>query len=1105
MSDTRQDRPAGESPQVPEARLVSEPERQDLPDPDDLPGDQGKRKKGFLRGPLGWMTNNTVAANILMFVLLAGGAIKAYDIKQEVFPEFDLETIVVNVPYPGASPEEVEQGVVLAVEESVRSIDGVKKVTSTATEGFGVSTVELLLGTDTDQALNEIKAAVDRITSFPENIERPTVFMARLQSQVTSLVFYGDQSEKALKDIAERAREELLQDERITVIEIDGVRPLEISVEVAQEDLRRYHLTIDQVAGVIRQASVELPGGGIKTAGGEVLVRTAERRDTGQELEAVALLSLPDGTTVHLGDIANVVDGFAETDQETTYNGQRAVMLNVFRVGEQTPIDVSNAVREYIAAAKDTLPPGVQVAEWFDRSDFYKERRDLLYRNAMMGLVLVLLVLGVFLEIRLAFWVTMGIPISFVGALLFLPMTDVSINMISMFAFILVLGMVVDDAIIVGESIYRWRQKGLSRLEAAVQGVREVAVPVTFAIITTVIAYLPMLFVPGIMGKFFRVIPIVVIIVLIMSLVESLLILPAHLAQSQPSQRGIFGWINTQQQRFSRVLERHIQRFYVPMVTAAVRRRYLTMCVCFAVFFATIGLVAGGRVAFEFMPSVDSDVIQVQAEMPYGTAIERTREVQERLVSAAEELLEEYGGEDQLSKGIYSNLGSGIFLGGPGGPPTGSSGSHLTGAAVYLVPTDLRDFTASDFTRAWRKQVGEIPGIDRLRFQYSTGPGSGTPINIELSHPNMDRLRAAATDLAVRLQDFAGTYDVDDGFTDGKEQLDIELTAEGRALGLTELELARQIRSAFFGAEAVRQQRGRDELRVYVRLPRDERKSEYNIEEMIVRTPQGGEIPLSRAAHIDRGSSYTQIKRIDGRRAVSVTSEVDTAVANAEQIMNNLTTEVLPELLAAHPGVQFGLGGDALEQRDAMGSLFVGLGMAVLGIFGVLAIVFRSYMQPVVVLLAVPFGIVGAVIGHIVMGFNLSFMSMMGIVALSGVVVNDSLVLIDAVNRLRVTGMPMLDSVIAGGAVRFRPIILTSLTTFFGLAPMILETSVQARFLIPMAISLGFGIIFATLITLLLVPAAYVIMEDGVRGLKHAWRWVWGTDQAPRSEAAKQE
>ncbi|MEM9490054.1 MAG: efflux RND transporter permease subunit, partial [Myxococcota bacterium] len=797
---------------------------------DDASGKKARKFGGFLS----WMTRNAVAANILMLVLLVGGGIRSCELKQEVFPEFDIDSILVNLPYPGASPEEIEQGVILSVEEEVRGLNGVKQVTAFANEGVGGVYVELLLGEDPNQMLNDVKAAVDRIQSFPEDMERPIVSRARFSNQVITVAFYGDQDPQVLKAVVERARDALLQDPRITTVSMTGLPALEISIEVSQENLRRYGFTVDQLAAIVRSASVELPGGAVRTRGGEILLRTTERRDAGPEFGDIIVRSNPDGSVLYLRDIADIKDGFAETDQIALFNGKRAVMLNVFRVGDQTPIDVSAAVHEYIAENESTLPPGVQIDTWRDTSEWYDQRMGLLVKNALIGLALVLIVLGLFLEVKLAFWVTMGIPISFIGSLVFLPNVDMSINMISLFAFIVVLGMVVDDAIIVGEAIYRVRQSGAKRLEAAITGAKEVAAPVTFAIITSVVAFSPMLFIPGVMGKFFRLIPIVVIAVLLMSLVESLLILPAHLAHSSPSQRGFFGLIHRQQQRFSRFLERQIDNLYIPVVRAVARRYYLTLAIGWAILFSVCGTVAGGRVAQEVFPDVEGDEILVFAEMPFGTAIEVTEKVQSHLLNTALEILEENGGADVVSRGTFSNLGAnGAIRNDPNRLET--TGTHLTEIGVYLVPLDERDFTTEEFVREWRERVGEIPGLDRISYEYGTGPGQGAPLDLILSHRELEPLRAAASELAAAIGEFSGTFDINDGFENGKEQLDLTLKPEARALGLTEIELARQIRSASFGAQAVRQQRGREELRVYVRLPRAERESEYNIEELIIR------------------------------------------------------------------------------------------------------------------------------------------------------------------------------------------------------------------------------------------------------------------------------
>ena len=1044
------------------------------------------------RGPIAWMAKNRVAANVLMVVLIAGGLITfASGIKQEISPKVELDVVRVQVEYPGASPEEVEQAVVLAVEEAVRGVDGVKEVRSVAREGTAVVNVELLLRADKGRALNDVKSAIDRITSFPEDVERPTVSLLSNQEQVIAIVLYGDVDEATLRAVAEDSRRELLADDRITYVEISGIRPLEISVEVPQAQLRKYGLTLDEIAGRIRAASVELPGGGLKTDAGEVLLRTTERRDRGVEFGDILLVSQPDGSQVRVRDVATVKDGFREVDRYATYNGKRAVMLNIFRVGDETPLTVAAATRDHLEKLQAMLPSGLYAAPWFDLSEMYEQRFSLLMENARIGLLLVLIILGLFLEARLAFWVTVGIPISFAGSLLFFPASDVSINMLSLFAFIVTLGMVVDDAIVVGEAIHQKRSEGKGQLEAAIEGAREVASPVLFAILTSCVAFMPLLFIPGVMGEFFRVIPIVVIAVLIVSLVESLLILPAHLSHPMPWWLRLvlspYLWVMRRLSglEMPRRLQSFIKRLYVPVLGSALQWRYFTVTCGVAALVLTVGLVAG-RIPFMFLPKVEGDLITAQLKMPVGTPARETDAVATHLASVATSIIEEQNAEAEqptsVSRGVYQEVGTASFLlGDPAEQRTDNEGSHLATVMIYLVEANQRDFTSAEFVQAWRDRMGEIPGIDSLTFAYEVGVEPGAPVDIELIHQDVPTLEAAAERLASEIVAYSGLRDIDSGVTRGKEQVDFRLTHEATAQGLTELALARQVRAAFFGAEAVRQQRGRDEIRVYVRRPLEERQSLYDVEEMVVRTPNGGEMPMRQAAEIERGRAYTVITRTNGRRNISVTADVANEEANANEINAQIQERELPRLLAEIPGLTFRLGGEQERQAETLSALLLGYVLALIVMYSMLAIVFRSYTQPILVMSAIPFGMVGAVLGHLIVGYELSIMSIMGLIALSGVVVNDSLILIVSVNRYREEGMSMRDAVIAGGARRFRPILLTSLTTFFGLVPMILEPSVQARFLIPMAISLGFGVLFATFILLLIVPCTYLILEDAQR------------------------
>jgi len=1041
-------------------------------------------------GAIAWMAGNSVAANLLMIVLLVGGLVWVSQIKQEVFPEFDMDMVNISVPYPGASPEEVEQGIILAVEEAVQGLEGISEVTSSSREGGGTVTVEALLGEDLQKLANDIQSEVDRISSFPEEAEDPQVEIAARRREVISLAIYGDQDERVLREIAETARDDLLQKSEVTQVELSGVRDLEISIEVSQEKLRAYNLTLSDIASRLRNASVELPGGGLKTPSGEMLVRMKDRRDYGREFARIPVITRNDGTEVRLEEIATVTDGFEDTDDFATYNGKRAVMIEIYRVGDQTPLEVADAVKTYLGELSESLPPGVDVDILMDRSDVFRQRQDLLLKNGYLGLSLVFICLGLFLEARLAFWVAMGIPISFLGALVFLPfLGGFSINMISMFAFIVALGIVVDDAIVVGENVYSYRQKGYPPLRAAIMGAREVMLPVTFSILTNMVAFMPLWFVPGMMGKVFKAIPTVVVSVFIISLIESLFVLPAHLGhQRERGHHGLTGWLHHQQQRFSKGFTRMIHNHYGPFLDMALKNRYLIFAIGIAALIIVLAIIQSGRMGMTLFPRVESDYARCVAVLPYGIAVEQTEAVQKKLVDAAQQIAEENGGK-ALVKGIFARVGA---------SSGGTSGSHVSQVRVFLASPEERTLSTGAFTRLWRKRVGPISGLESLNFKSdSGGPGGGlAALTVELSHRDLKVLEKASASLAESLAYFPNTKDIDDGFSPGKQQADFTIRPEGRALGLTAQAVARQMRHAFYGVEVLRQQRGRNEISVMVRLPENERVSEYNLEELMVRTPSGREVPLRHITNVRWGRAYTSIDRRAGRRIVSVTADVDPP-EKANQVLSSMKKDMLPDLVGKYPGLRYSFEGRQADMRESMESLYMGLLMAMLGIYGLLAIPFKSYTQPVIVMVSIPFGIVGAVLGHMIMGYSLSVMSMFGVVALSGVVVNDSLVLTDFANRKRRDGASAHDAVHAAGIRRFRPILLTTLTTFAGLMPMILETSRQARFLIPMALSLGFGVLFATGITLVLVPSLYMILED----IHKMGRWLWPEAEEVSGEA----
>ncbi len=1033
------------------------------------------------RGPIAWMARNPVAANIVLAFLLIGGVMTSFDIRQEVFPPIELDMISIAVPYPGTSPEEIERGIILAVEEAARGVNDVKRVTSTATENVGTVMVELARGADANKALQDTKNAVDRITTLPEDSERPTVSLMEMSMEVITVVIYGDQEEYVLDSLAEEVRDDLLNDPDITSVSLEGVRPLEIGIEIPQAKLREYNLTLEGVAETVRRVSVEYSAGGVKAEGGEILLRVRERRDYGSEFADIPILSRPDGTEVRLSEIATITDGYEDTDEAAYFNGQPAVMLKVFREEEQTPTGISATVKDYVAQLSDRLPEGISVATFDDKAEIYQDRINLLLRNGSLGLILVMICLGVFINVRLAFWVMMGIPASFLGALFLMPAFDVSINMISLFAFIMALGIVVDDAIVVGENIYTKRTEGLPLVAAAIEGAREVAVPVVFSIITNVVAFIPLLFVAGIMGKIMRIIPIVVCLAFLISLFEALFILPAHLGHSsRGSDKGVFGLMNRGQASIARGLEWAIGSLYRPLLLASLRNRYLTVAVGVAILIIVMGYVKGGYIAFIFSPSAEGDGAIASIQLPYGVPVEETIRVQERVVNAANAVLARKGA-DSVSEGIFAHVGAAQPAGGGhGGDDRGSEGGHLAYVRVFLVSSDKRDFSAREFANLWREEAGQIPGVETLLFKSDDlGPGAGkSAIDIELSHKDMDVLEDAAVELAHALAQFPAVRDIDDGFTLGKPQYDFRVRPEAYSLGLSPAEIGRQVRSAYYGAEALRMQRGRNEVKVMLRLPESDRVSEQSLEELIVRTRAGGELPLSEAASLVRGYSYTEINRADGRRIIHVKAEDVEPISEKSRILASVLADTMPRLEQRYKGLSHEMGGEDREAAESMASLKSGFLFAVIAIFGILGIVFKSYIQPLIIMITIPFGIVGAVVGHIVMGYNLSLISVMGIVALSGVVVNDALVLISFANRRVDEGVGGFEAISDAGVRRFRPIMLTTLTTFFGLLPMIFETSMQARFLIPMAISLGYGLLFATLIVLLLVPSLYLIIED---------------------------
>ena len=1051
-----------------------------------------------MNGMIDWFARNPVAANLLMAFIMVSGLIGMFNVRGETFPEIELDIVSIQVPYLGAAPEEVEEGVNIRIEEAIQGIDGIEQITSTANEGSGTVMVEVALGADTRRVLDDIKTNVDAIETFPEETEKPIITEVLARFRVVDIAVSGDTDEFTLKSIAERVRDDLAALQGISLVEFASARPYEISIEVSEDTLRRHGLTFDDVANAVRRSSLDLPGGSVRSESGEILLRTIGQAYRGAEFENLVLMARPDGTRLHLGDVATVVDGFAETDQFGRFDGKPTILVSVFRSGDQSDMEIARAVEGYMAQAEAGMPEGITLTVWMNQAEVLIDRLSLMLRNGVMGFALVFLMLALFLELRLAFWVSLGIPISFLGTLMLMPGLDITANVVTTFAFIMVLGIVVDDAIIVGENIHRHQQKNPNRLTAAISGAQEIATPVTFAVLTTVAAFSPLLFVPGMMGKMMIFVPLIVIPCLLFSLVECLQILPAHLAHLKPRRRGLW---RSFQSHFAEGLEKFIDRAYRPALAFGLRWRYLSLAVGVSTLIVTGGMVAAGWLTFHFFPSPEASVISASITMPLGTAPAATSEAVQRVEDGAarlrQEVLEETGVD--VVTHVYAAVGE-QPMGGEGPGPLQALGApsqaHLGQVMLELAPPDSRPLRAEELGNRWRELTGPIPEATELTF-VSSEQNVGSDVDVMLVGPDVDVMQAAADRLKQRLRSYTGVYDVTDSFLAGKDEIKLGITPAAESLGLTLQDLGRQVRQAFYGEETQRIQRGRDDIRVMVRYPADERRSVGDLEGMRIRTPDGGEVPFGHVAVVEPGQGFASIKRVDRNRAINVLASIDTDVTSTATVNGDLANNVLPALLAEYPGVRYAFEGVEAEQRDAVGGLQIGFTLAMFAIFALLAIPLKSYIQPLIIMSAIPFGFVGAIWGHIIMGENISMMSTMGIVALSGVVVNDSLVLVDFINRHRRQGATMMEAVKEAGAARFRPILLTSLTTFAGLAPLLFEQSTQADFLKPMAISLAFGVVFATFITLVLVPTSYMILED----IKWVFRRVL---RRPEPDAAQQ-
>ena len=1055
-----------------------------------------------------WFTRNHVAGNFLMIVVVLAGFTTWFKLKKEIFPDIAIDAIAVSIPYPNATPEEAERGVVVPVEEAIADLQGIKKIRGVGSQNIGSVVVEVETGYNVRSVMSDVKSRVDAIENFPEEAETPVLEEILIKNPVMSITLTADTDEATMRKIAERVRDDLLTYQapkattfgtffarifggvpKISQVEITGTRPYEISIEVSEEKLRKLGLKLSDIAQAVRGSALDLPGGSVRTERGEVILRALGKRYEASALASIPVKSMPDGSAILLGDVAELVDGFEDLDLSSRFDGKDAVVINVFRVGNEDTLNLAELVRTYVANSKQTLPDGVTLSVWNDQSFYLIGRLDLLKRNAITGLILVLGVLTLFLRPSLALLVAIGIPVSFAGGIWMMPYLGISINMISLFAFILVLGIVVDDAIVTGENVYHRIQNGEHPSIAAWKGTSEVGTIVVFGVLTTMIAFTPMLGLSGISGKIWPNIPLVVIPTLAFSLLQSKFVLPAHLALLAPHDRSVkprsrfflkrmLDGLSAFQRKIADGLETFVEKVYQPSLSFSLKWRYVTAAVFIAVLALSLTVVGTGLIQFKFFPEVEGDILSAKVELAQGVPFEETENAVQRIEAAAIALSEKYKSDDggSVLKHVLTSAGTQPFQTGVAldGPPRAT---HIGEVTLELSPAGGRSIDSETLVAEWRRLVGTIPGVVELSIQAETASG-GNAIDVNLTGPDLDRLVEATAFAKKGLESFSGVIDISDSNREGKDELRFDkLTPAGRAMGFRLEDVAMQVRDAFYGNEVQRLQRGRDEVKVMVRFPKDDRRTLESLETMKVRTPSGDEVPLLQVVTLEPGRGPAVINRTDRQRSIKVTADVEPGV-NANEVVAGFTTKVLEQIPMKFPGVRYSFEGEQKDQNDSVREIGLGFLAALVGMYVLIAIPLRSYLQPLIIMSVIPFGLVGAIWGHALLGLNLSIMSMCGLVALAGVVVNDSLVMVDYVNRHRHESGSLREAAIAAGGRRFRAIMLTSLTTFVGIMPMILETDVQARFLVPMAVSLAFGILFATVITLYLVPGIYLILED---------------------------
>lgn len=1050
-------------------------------------------------GIIGWFVRNHVAANLMMFAIIGLGLYSGLNLRQQTTPDFDLNYVSVRVPYLGAAPEEVEEGVVIKIEEAIQDTKGIKKIKSTSSEGIGSVRAEVEIGADINEVLNEIKAKVDAISTFPELTEKPVVYKVEIPTGILFVSIYGDLDEYQRKNIAEEMKDELLNFPEIKSINLLGDRNFEISIEVTENTLREYDLTMSEISAAIRASSIDLPGGRIRTDGGDILLRTKGQVYTGEEFGALVLRTYPDGSRLLLSDIANIDDGFVESRSWGRFNGQSTLDMEILAAQAENEIETADRVKEYISEKSSSLPEGINLEVWGDRSIYLQDRLDMMSKNMLQGAILVFIVLSLFLRLKVAIWAVIGIPIAFFGALWLMPVGPfpVTINMISLFGFIMVLGIVVDDAIIIGESIYTKIRADGHSIENVIKGAQKVALPATFGVLTTIAAFAPMLFVTGFAGPFFKAMSVVVILCLFFSIIESKLILPAHLAYAkidEINEEEIFSpystipWYKRPSRLFQRAnrfvqnnLHSIIENKYAPLIEKAVRNRGLTIATFLSALIIIIGILNSGITKFVLFPEVPGDYVVVELTMIDGSSAESRDDVINRIEQAAldinDEWLEKYPNDlPPINK-------MGAYTGGMTELGTPVAGDNI-GLLVAELPFENRKVSVLELENMWRDKVEDMPGVKKLTFDSGRNIGGGSSISFNILGEDIKQLEEASKQLERKLTEYEGVFDIRSSLNVGGEEIKLDIKPQAESLGLSMASVGRQVRQAFYGEEAQRIQRGKNEIKVMVRYPEEDRTSIGNLESMRIRNNNGDEIPFSSVATASFGKAYSSIIRENGIRVVTVSADADSSTVEPRRVISDITENYIPEMRDKFPQLKFDLEGSSSETVKLVQELTNASIAALFLIYILIAIPLKSYLQPIIIMSVIPFGLIGAVIGHIVLNEAISMFSLFGLVALAGVVVNDSIIMVDFINKARQEGMDIIQAVVNSGTQRFRAIILTSLTTAIGLMPIMTETSTQAQFVIPMAISIAFGIVFATVITLFLVPCLYVLQDDFILKLK---------------------